>query len=41
MALAFAAGAFIGSGGAIAGLHSDAGASVVEAVLEMARGVYR
>jgi hypothetical protein len=41
MALAFAAGAFIGSSGAIAGLQSDAGAGVVEAVLEMARGVYR
>lgn len=41
MALAFMVGALIGSGGAIAGLRSQAGASVVEAVLEVARGVHR
>jgi hypothetical protein len=41
MALAFVAGAFSGSGGALAGLYNDAGANVVEAVLEIARGVYR
>jgi hypothetical protein len=41
MALAFAAGAFIGSGTVLAALQGAAGASVVEAVLEIARGIYR
>jgi hypothetical protein len=41
MALAFAAGVVIGSAGALGALPGDASASVVEAVLEMARGIYR
>jgi hypothetical protein len=41
MALAFAAGAVIGSGGVFAALQGDATTSVVGAVLERARGVYR